>query len=57
MTTNPKQLQSDAKVAFAVQLMDLGGVRHVPVMGPEGNAEGIVSVRDILRYLTEKMTA
>lgn len=57
MTTNPKQLQRDAKVAFAVQLMDLEGVRHVPVMDPEGGATGIISVRDILRYLTEQMTA
>jgi len=56
MTTNPQTLQADAKIAFAVQRMDQGGYRHIPIVDAQGHATGIISVRDILRYLAEKMT-
>jgi CBS domain-containing protein len=56
MTPNPQALRSDAKVAFAVRMMDLGGYRHVPLVDENQRATGVISVRDILRYLTEKMT-
>ncbi len=56
MTANPETLQEDATVAFAVHRMDLGSFRHIPVMDGDGKLSGIISVRDILRYLTEKMT-
>jgi len=56
MTANPQTLEVTAKIAFAVQRMDLGGYRHVPIVGEDGQLTGIVSVRDILRYVTEKMT-
>lgn len=55
MTAPPETLAPDAKVAFAVQRMAVGGYRHIPVVGPGGELAGIVSVRDILRYLNEKM--
>ncbi len=57
MTASPQTLQSTAKIAFAVQRMDLGGYRHVPIVKESGELSGIISVRDILRYLTEKMSA
>ena len=57
MTPNPRTLPMDAKIAFATQRMDLGGYRHVPIVDRDGNLCGIISARDILRYLTEKMTA
>lgn len=56
MTPAPQTLQLDAKIAFAVQMMDLGGYRHVPVVDADNRPVGIISVRDILRYLTDKMT-
>lgn len=56
MTPNPQTLQVDAKIAFAVQRMDLGGYRHVPITGRNDKLVGIISVRDILRYLTEQMS-
>jgi CBS domain-containing protein len=55
MTPDPQTLESSAKLAFAVQRMDVGGYRHVPVVDKEGNATGVSSVRDILKYLTAKM--
>lgn len=55
MTAPPDTLAPDAKVAFAVQRMAVGGYRHIPIVGADGGLAGIVSVRDILRYLTERM--
>jgi CBS domain-containing protein len=57
MTPQPECLEPDAKIAFAVQRMDLGGYRHVPIVDREGLAVGVISVRDILQYLTSKMRA
>jgi CBS domain-containing protein len=55
MTANPQTLVETAKLAFAVQRMDLGGYRHLPIVGPQGEIAGIVSARDILRHLTDTM--
>jgi 2-oxoglutarate ferredoxin oxidoreductase subunit beta len=57
MTPNPESLELTAKVAFAVQRMDLGGYRHVPVVDGKKRLRGVISVRDILKYLTERMVA
>ena len=56
MTETPQTLASDAKIAFAVQRMDLGGYRHLPIVNETGGLDGLISVRDILRYLTDKMS-
>lgn len=55
MTSNPQTLPSDAKVAFAVQRMDVGSIRHVPLVSKENEVSGVISVRDILHYLTDRM--
>ncbi|GIW95777.1 MAG: hypothetical protein KatS3mg110_3818 [Pirellulaceae bacterium] len=57
MTPNPQTLDLKAKVAFAVQRMDQGGYRHVPVVDDQQRPIGVISVRDILRYLTERLGA
>lgn len=56
MTPQPQTLEVTSKIAFAVRQMDLGGYRHVPIVDADGHLTGVISVRDILRYLTEKMT-
>jgi CBS domain-containing protein len=38
MTSNPQTLDTTAKIAFAVQRMDLGGYRHVPIVDAQGRA-------------------
>jgi len=55
MTPKPETLVSDAKIAFAVQRMDLGGYRHLPIVSDRGELVGIISARDILRHLTESI--
>ena len=55
MTPNPETLKESAKIAFAVHRMDLGGYRHLPIVSKENELQGIISVRAILDYLTERM--
>jgi CBS domain-containing protein len=55
MTDRVETLDEDAKIAFAVHRMDLGGFRHVPIVTDAGQPTGVISVRDILRYLTYKL--
>ena len=57
MTAQPETLQADAKVAFAVQRMDVGGYRNIPIVDRSGQLTGVISVRDILNYLAEKVQA
>jgi CBS domain-containing protein len=52
MTPNPAVINADDKVAFAMHKMDLGGYRHLPVMDGD-QAVSVISIRDILKYLTE----
>ncbi len=55
MTANPQTIVDDAKIAFAVQRMDLGGYRHLPIVNRQGDLTGIISARDILRHLMDSM--
>jgi CBS domain-containing protein len=57
MTPGPQTLTEDARLVFAVHQMDLGGYRHLPIVNRAGELRGVISVRDLLRYLTEKITA
>lgn len=52
MTPDPETVSAEDKIAFALHKMDGGGYRHLPVMA-EGKPQGIISVRDILRYVSE----
>lgn len=54
MTPGPETLAPEDKIAYALHRMDLGGYRHIPlVVG--GQVTGVISVRDILRYVTEQV--
>ena len=56
MTSPVQSLPPTAKIAFGVLRMDQGGYRHVPVVNDRGEIAGIFSVRDILSYLTRKLS-
>lgn len=56
MTPNPETLDVNDKIAFALHKMDVGGYRHIPIT-KSGKVIGIISVRDILRYITEDLVA
>ena len=55
MTPTVNCLEENAKVAFAVRMMDQSGHRHVPVVNDDRDFEGVISARDVLRFLRDKM--
>ena len=56
MTPDPVTLETNDKIAFALHKMNVGGYRHVPILF-DGKLAGVISIRDILRYLTERIAA
>jgi CBS domain-containing protein len=57
MTLNAQTLDVDAKIAYAVERMDRGSYRHLPIVGEQGELVGIISARDILRHLAASMAS
>ena len=51
MTPNPETVAADDTLAVALQKMDVGGYRHLPVVR-DGRPVGMISVRDMMRYIT-----
>lgn len=51
MTPAPTSVAETESIAYAMQLMDSGGFRHLPVLDGDGRPRSIISVRDILRFL------
>ncbi|MGH7137711.1 MAG: CBS domain-containing protein [Pirellulales bacterium] len=56
MTPSPETVDVETRIAFAIHKMDVGGYRHMPVIN-QGRIGGVISVRDVLRYITEKLRA
>lgn len=53
MTADPESLPIDAKLAWALNMMSVGGFRHLPVTDDKGWPALILSVRDIVEFLVE----
>jgi len=53
MTRNPETLTPEDPIAFAMQLMSVGGFRHIPLVDAQRRPVGILSVKDIVDYLVE----
>jgi len=51
MTPSPVTIRKQDSIAYALHAMDLGGYRHMPIVDEKGRPTGIISVRDILRFL------
>jgi CBS domain-containing protein len=51
MTPKPETVRPDDPLALALQKMDVGGYRHLPVV-EEGKPVGVISVRDLMRHIT-----
>jgi CBS domain-containing protein len=54
MTPNPQTLEINDRIAFALQKMDVGGYRHIPIL-TDGRLTGVISLRDILKYISEHL--
>jgi CBS domain-containing protein len=53
MTPDPETLSPADPIAFALNLMSVGGFRHVPLVDDGGRPLGIVSVKDVVNYLAD----
>ena len=53
MTPEPKVLDMEDNLSVAVRMMHDGKYRHLPIIDREGKFLGLVSVRDIVFYLSE----
>jgi signal-transduction protein with cAMP-binding, CBS, and nucleotidyltransferase domain len=53
MTPEPESLQSGDGIAWALNLMHVGGYRHVPLTDDEGHPTGVVSVKDIVEFIVD----
>jgi len=54
MTPEPVTLEAQDKIAYALHKMHVGGYRHLPIM-TDGKLTGVISIRDILKYLSERI--
>ena len=57
MTTQPTTLRARDKIAYALHRMDVGGFRHLPILDDNQRLVGVISIRGILAYLTERQMA
>ena len=55
MTSDPVTLNAEDKIAFALHKMHVGGYRHLPIL-KDGGLLGVISIRDILEYLAQRIT-
>ncbi len=53
MTPAPTTIARETTIGQAVQQMNVGRFRHIPVVDSAGCAVGIVTIRDIIIYLVE----
>ncbi|MGA7872677.1 MAG: CBS domain-containing protein [Candidatus Binatus sp.] len=53
MTADPFTLPADANVAFALSKMVLEGFRHIPLIDDAGRPTSVISMRNLIEYLSE----
>lgn len=53
MTSDPESLTVDGKLAWALNMMSVGGYRHLPVTDAAGRPVLILAMRDIVQVLVE----
>jgi CBS domain-containing protein len=51
MTADPIVLTSNLPIAHALHVMSLHGFRHLPLVDAHNRPEGIISFRDVVRYI------
>jgi CBS domain-containing protein len=51
MTRNPECLTLDDGIAYALNMMSVGGFRHIPLVDTAQHPTGVVAMRDIVDYM------
>jgi CBS domain-containing protein len=57
MTADPATVSVGDSVLAAIELMNAGGYRHLPVVGEDGQPIGVLTVKDIVHYLVQYFPA
>ncbi len=57
MTSNPETLGAHESTAFALNMMCVGGYRHIPIVEPRGKVIGVLAVQDIVAFLVDLFPA
>ena len=57
MTPDPECLGSNAQIAWVLNIMSVGGLRHVAVVDEHGRPVAVVSVRDVVQFLVDAFPA
>jgi CBS domain-containing protein len=55
MTPDPVAERADTPIAYALNLMSAGGFRHLPIVDVEGKPVGIISVKDIVDFMVNRL--
>ena len=55
MTRDPETLRPDDRIVWALNLMHMGGYRHVPLVDEQNHPVGVISVKDIVEFIVELM--
>lgn len=53
MTANPKTLSADASLFQAMQAMESGHYRNVPLTEPDGTVVGLLRQQDLIEFIAE----
>lgn len=53
MTPNPRVLGPRDSVGQAIEMMGENRFYHIPLVSPEGDLTGVLSVRSLIRFLSE----
>jgi len=53
MTPDPESLAPEDRVAYALNLMCIGGFRHIPLRDESGHPIGVVSMRNVVDYMVD----
>ncbi|HEY9166351.1 MAG TPA: CBS domain-containing protein [Candidatus Kryptonia bacterium] len=52
-TPNPEMLQANDEIGHALNLMHIGGYRHIPIVNAKGEPKAVLSIKDIVSFLCE----
>jgi CBS domain-containing protein len=53
MTRDPESLRPEDRIVWALNLMSMGGYRHVPLTDLAGRPAGVVSIKDIVEFIVD----
>lgn len=57
MTPNPETVGMDDGIAYALNKMHIGGYRHIPVLDRQDRPVGVVSMRDVVKFIVSQFPA